>query len=153
MDNNGEGAEAGFVSVVFAVFACAVRLVDDPRLKEGESNDGMGIIFYERCVLFFLFFPIPYLHAHLTQPDRAMILHYIGHSYTQLAHVQCFVLLASFLASLNCLPQAWLLVGQAVRTAQDLGLHVSGAFLTENKIGKLIMRVIAFSTSPDPHCH
>jgi hypothetical protein len=34
--------------------------------------------------------------------------------------------LSSFLCSVNCLPQAWLLVGQAVRTAQDLGLHVSG---------------------------
>lgn len=33
--------------------------------------------------------------------------------------------MSSFLCSVNCLPQAWLLTGQAVRTAQDLGLHVS----------------------------
>lgn len=56
---------------------------------------------------------------------RAMVLYYIGHSNTQLAQVQCFVILASFLCSVNCLPQAWLVVGQAVRIAQDLGLHVS----------------------------
>lgn len=53
-----------------------------------------------------------------------MILYYIGHSNTQLAQVQCFVILASFLCSVNCLPQAWLVIGQAVRIAQDLGLHV-----------------------------
>jgi hypothetical protein len=58
-----------------------------------------------------------------------MILYYIGHAATQLAHVQAFVLLASFLASINSLPQAWLMCGQAVRIAQDLGLHV-GAFVT-----------------------
>ena len=34
--------------------------------------------------------------------------------------------MSSFLCSVNCLPQAWLLVGQAVRAGQDLGLHVSG---------------------------
>ena len=56
-----------------------------------------------------------------------MILYYIGNTQgnTQLAQVQAFTLLSSFLCSVNCLPQAWLMVGQAVRTAQDLGLHVS----------------------------
>ena len=43
----------------------------------------------------------------------------------QVEHVQCFLLMSSFLCSVNCLPQAWLLVGQAVRAAQDIGLHVS----------------------------
>jgi len=62
------------------------------------------------------------LEAHICS---AMILYYIGQGNTQLAQVQAFVLLASFLCSVNCLPQAWLMVGQAVRTAQDLGLHVS----------------------------
>ena len=54
-----------------------------------------------------------------------MILYYTGHTATQLAHVQAFVLLSSYLASINSLPQSWLLCGQAVRIAQDLGLHVS----------------------------
>lgn len=56
--------------------------------------------------------------------DRALILHYISHASIQMSHVQCFVLMASFLCSVNCLPQAWLLIGQAVRMAQDLGYHV-----------------------------
>lgn len=56
---------------------------------------------------------------------RALILHYISHASIQVSHVQSFILMSSFLCSINCLPQAWLLVGQAVRSAQDLGLHVS----------------------------
>lgn len=56
---------------------------------------------------------------------RALILHYISHASIQMFHVQSFILMSSFLCSINCLPQAWLLVGQAVRSAQDLGLHVS----------------------------
>ena len=43
----------------------------------------------------------------------------------QVEHVQCFLLMSTFLCSVNCLPQAWILVGQAVRIAQDIGLHVS----------------------------
>ncbi len=55
----------------------------------------------------------------------ALILHYISSASMQVEHVQCFLLMSSFLCSVNCLPQAWLLVGQAVRAAQDIGLHVS----------------------------
>lgn len=61
---------------------------------------------------------------------RALILHYISHASIQVSHVQSFILMSSFLCSVNCLPQAWLLVGQAVRTAQDLGLHVSTAHVS-----------------------
>ena len=71
------------------------------------------------------FLHYPRLFRRLTLFPSAMILYYIGHTATQLAHVQAFVLLASFLASINSLPQAWLMCGQAVRIAQDLGLHVS----------------------------
>lgn len=67
-----------------------------------------------------------YLFSSIDLPyfDRALILHYISHASIQMSHVQCFVLMASFLCSVNCLPQAWLLIGQAVRMAQDLGYHV-----------------------------
>lgn len=61
----------------------------------------------------------------MTFSASALILHYISHASIQITHVQCFVLLSSFLCAVNCLPQAWLLVGQAVRMSQDLGLHVS----------------------------
>ncbi|CCM02825.1 uncharacterized protein FIBRA_04937 [Fibroporia radiculosa] len=97
--------QTAFIALVCAVFAVSARFVNDPRLSRGENLDdgGMGMVYYE----------------------RALILHYISHASSQLEHVQCFTLLSSFLCSVNCLPQAWLLVGQAVRIAQDIGLHRS----------------------------
>jgi len=117
-------SEIGFAIVVFAVFACAARFVNDLRLacKEPDRADaGMASVYYERLASALSTYILP---ADIVFPS-AMILYYIGHSATQLAHVQAFVLLASFLASINSLPQAWLMCGQAVRIAQDLGLHVS----------------------------
>ncbi|CUA77561.1 Activator of stress genes protein 1 [Candida albicans SC5314] [Rhizoctonia solani] len=113
MDDNGANSYPGFTSLVFAVFAVAARILIDPRIVRpppfgaldsvDETIRPTALIFYE----------------------RSMMLYYIGQTVTQLAHVQTFVLLSSFLASINCLPQAWLLCGQAVRTGQDLGLHRS----------------------------
>ena len=41
--------ETAFIALVFAVFACAAQLVDDPRLKgEKEDDGGMGMVYYER---------------------------------------------------------------------------------------------------------
>ncbi|KZT62356.1 hypothetical protein CALCODRAFT_548993 [Calocera cornea HHB12733] len=93
--------DAGFQSTIFGVFAIAARFHNDPRLGDVNKDGGLAMTFY----------------------DRAMILHFIGATKTQLAHVQCVVLLSSFLASWNLLAESWLLLGQAVRTAQDLGLH------------------------------
>ena len=44
--------ETAFLSLVNAVFACAAKLVDDPRLSGGEGLDesGMGMVYYERYV-------------------------------------------------------------------------------------------------------
>jgi hypothetical protein len=70
------------------------------------------------------------------------MLYIIDHAYTQFAHVQCFALLSVFLASLNRLPQAWLLVGQAVRTAQDLGLHRSPKLLKLSQVDKETRRKV-----------
>ncbi|KAJ7667783.1 fungal-specific transcription factor domain-containing protein [Mycena polygramma] len=105
--------------VAFSSFA---RLVEDTRLSISESLDdgGMGMLYYE----------------------RALILQYISHANTQIAHVQCFILLSSFLCSVNCLPQAWILVGQAVRTGQDLGLHRSPRRLVITPIEKETRRKV-----------
>jgi hypothetical protein len=47
-------SETAFVSLVFAVFACAAHLVDDPRLRakigERDEDGGMGMVYYERSV-------------------------------------------------------------------------------------------------------
>ena len=42
--------ETAFMSLVFAVFACAAQLIEDPRLSTGGSLDdgGMGMVYYER---------------------------------------------------------------------------------------------------------
>ena len=117
-----------FISLVFAIFACAARIVDDPRLRIGDDSC-RGMVYYERLVNKSLFFFKNFIcNFNNSVIDSALVLHYISHASTQLAHVQCIVLLSSFLCAVNCLPQAWLLVGQAVRMAQDLGLHVSYLF-------------------------
>ncbi|KAI0254283.1 fungal-specific transcription factor domain-containing protein [Lactifluus subvellereus] len=114
-------SQTAFIAMVFALFACAAQLVEDPRLKgEKEDDGGMGMVYYE----------------------RALILHYISHASVQVAHVQCFILMSSFLCSVNCLPQAWLLIGQAVRAAQDLGLHRSPRRLNVSTIDKETRRKI-----------
>ena len=45
--------EAPFLSLVFALFACAAGLVQDPRLNISERPDdgGMGMFYYERYVV------------------------------------------------------------------------------------------------------
>jgi hypothetical protein len=45
-----ERADAGFVSVLFGVFACAARIVDDKRLVLEGGDGGMSMVYYERCV-------------------------------------------------------------------------------------------------------
>ncbi|PIL36804.1 transcription factor [Ganoderma sinense ZZ0214-1] len=113
---------APFVALVCSVFAVASRFVDDPRLTTPDNLDeaGMGMVYHE----------------------RALILHYISAASMQVEHVQCFVLMSSFLCSVNCLPQAWLLVGQAVRAAQDIGLHRSPRRLLITPIEKETRRKI-----------
>lgn len=54
MDHVGDASIAGrqtaFLALLNAVFACAAKLVDDPRLVAGEGLDdaGMGMVYYER---------------------------------------------------------------------------------------------------------
>ena len=56
MDHIGDVAfaqsETAFSSLVFAVFACAARIVDDDRLTAYELGDdgGAGMLYYERSV-------------------------------------------------------------------------------------------------------
>lgn len=44
--------EAAFISLVFGVFACAARLLDDSRISPENSQDdgGSGMVYYERCI-------------------------------------------------------------------------------------------------------
>ena len=49
-DANTARSQTAFFALVNAVFACAAKLVDDPRLSAGEGLDdaGMGMVYYER---------------------------------------------------------------------------------------------------------
>lgn len=50
-DNRLARSQTAFISLVFAVFACAANILDDPRLKTERSDDGgMGMVYYERQV-------------------------------------------------------------------------------------------------------
>lgn len=44
--------ETAFISLIFAVFACAANLVQDDRLSMNGRTDegGMGMVYYERYV-------------------------------------------------------------------------------------------------------
>lgn len=44
--------ETAFLSLMFALFACAANLVEDPRLTTSDRHDdgGMGMVYYERYV-------------------------------------------------------------------------------------------------------
>ena len=140
MDNKHDGqqvrAQAPFVALICSVFAVASRFVEDPRLITSDNPDeaGMGMVYHERYVPS-LFAAIP--SNFCGGPFSALILHYTSNASMLVEHVQGFLLMSSFLCSINCLPQAWLLVGQAVRAAQDIGLHVSCLSLTRRRISCL----------------
>ena len=56
MDHTGDVTlarqETAFLALTNALFACAAKLVDDPRLSSNEGLDdaGMGMVYYERCL-------------------------------------------------------------------------------------------------------
>ncbi|KAL4933996.1 MFS transporter [Aspergillus undulatus] len=89
----------GFISVFFAVCACASSLL--PRASGSSALP--GIEYYQ----------------------KALLLHFASSGEVFLEQVQCLGLLALCSAGWNTLSQSWRFPGQAVRLAQNLGLHVS----------------------------
>ncbi|KLT44815.1 hypothetical protein CC85DRAFT_241736 [Cutaneotrichosporon oleaginosum] len=109
---------AGFMSVVFAVFALGERVLVTSaawhrmrsKLSNGELSDQdspqpgeaeAGVIWFE----------------------RAQVLHYSSIREIDIYQVQCLTLLSAFQAAVNSMPMSWLLASQALRIAQDIGLH------------------------------
>nr|XP_019010220.1 uncharacterized protein I206_04688 [Kwoniella pini CBS 10737]OCF49001.1 hypothetical protein I206_04688 [Kwoniella pini CBS 10737] len=105
MDTRARGAlptQGTFLAVVFAMFALGERVLDhEDTVLPGEAE--AGVIWFE----------------------RAQILHYTCLKDLNIKQVQCLTLMAAFQASVNAMPMSWLLAGQALRVAQDLGLHRS----------------------------
>lgn len=92
--------DTGFLSVFFAVLACASALL--PTDSDGSSPFA-GFKFYESAISLF----------------------YGSTGEGSIEQVQCLALLSMCAAGWNTVAQGWKFAGQAVRAAQDLGLHVS----------------------------
>jgi hypothetical protein len=75
---------------------------------------------------------------------RAQILHYTTLRDVNIYQVQCLTLMAAFQASVNAMPMSWLLAGQALRVAQDLGLHVRCSSLS-------VLSSLTFACSDQRH--
>jgi hypothetical protein len=56
--------------------------------------------------------------------QSAILLHFKSSGEGSIEQFQCLALLSMCLAGWNALAQSWKFAGQAVRSAQNLGLHV-----------------------------
>lgn len=95
--SKGNIRDRRFMMVFFAVCACASSL-----LPSGSGTQLSGNEYYE----------------------KALLLYYSSAGEASLARVQCLGLLALCTAGWNILAQSWMLAGQAVRAAMDVGLHL-----------------------------
>jgi hypothetical protein len=107
------------MSVLFAVFALGERVIvttaawERERAKqEANAPPGERVLpgEAESGVLWF---------------ERSQVLHFSSIREIDIHQVQCLTLLSAFQASVNAMPNSWLLASQALRIAQDIGLHVS----------------------------
>ena len=91
------GGDRKFLMVFFAICACTSSL-----LPAGSGNQLTGNEYYE----------------------KSLLLYYSSAGEASLERVQCLGLLALCTAGWNILAQSWMLAGQAVRAAMDIGLHL-----------------------------
>jgi hypothetical protein len=97
-ERSASNVDSGFLSVFFAVCACASGLPREP----GSSPMHTGLQYYQSAIL----------------------LHFKSSGEGSIEQFQCLALLSMCLAGWNALAQSWKFAGQAVRAAHDLGLHV-----------------------------
>ncbi|KAK8858801.1 hypothetical protein IAR55_003031 [Kwoniella newhampshirensis] len=100
--------DSHFLCVLFAVYASAASLTkkvfhDRTEFEFSSPKEYIGLEFYE----------------------KALYMYWIGFRTMKLENIVCMALLSACLAGWNTLSQSWVLAGQAVRGAQDLGLHRS----------------------------
>ncbi|RSL64574.1 hypothetical protein CEP53_004012 [Fusarium sp. AF-6] len=87
-----------FLSVFFAVCACASGLI-----ASGNQSAFPGLEFYE----------------------KALLLHFSTTGQASVERTQCLALVSMCCSGWNTLSSSWHFAGQAVRAAQDLGMHLS----------------------------
>lgn len=92
------GWDRNFLSVFFAVCACASSLV----ASDGNNSTFPGLEYYE----------------------RALLVHYSTTGQATMERAQCLALVSMCCAGWNTLSLSWHFAGQAVKAAQDLGMHL-----------------------------
>ncbi|KIR51450.1 hypothetical protein I315_06149 [Cryptococcus gattii Ru294] len=111
------------ISVVFVIFALSERAIVTSRAWKREMAKAEGDDDGQETVL------LGEAEAGVIWYERAQTLHYTTLKDVNIHQVQCHTLLAAFQASVNAMPMSWLVAGQAIRAAQDLGLHRSATRL------------------------
>lgn len=96
-----------FLLVFYSICACASSL-----LPPSSESSFPGIEYYE----------------------KALLLYYASTGEASLERVQCLALLSMCAAGWNTLTQSWTLAGQAVRAAQDIGIHLSTPFVRSSPL-------------------
>ncbi|KAF2020211.1 hypothetical protein BU24DRAFT_477361 [Aaosphaeria arxii CBS 175.79] len=91
--------DSGFLSVFFAVLACVSNLTS----SEGPNSTYPGLEFYE----------------------KALLLYYSSNGKISKAQTQCLALLSMCCSGYNEASTSWHFAGQAVRSAQEQGFHMS----------------------------
>ncbi|EWY83518.1 hypothetical protein FOYG_13326 [Fusarium oxysporum NRRL 32931] len=94
----GSIQDSGFLSVFFAVCACASNLT----APDGNHSSFPGLEFYE----------------------RALLLHFATTGQATKSRTQCLGLISMCCAGWNTLSTSWHFAGQAVRACQELGMHL-----------------------------
>ncbi|KAL9933080.1 hypothetical protein V8E36_007798 [Tilletia maclaganii] len=137
-----------FLATLFAVFACASRVLKDPRVctawPSGTGADvaeGLAVPFHSRLreqdVWQHQFDASTTPRGETSGPvngpnfalaglsffERAQVLSLHRVSDTRLEQVQCTALLALYMSACNCAARAWILCGTALRVAIDIGIH------------------------------
>ncbi|ORY57697.1 fungal-specific transcription factor domain-domain-containing protein [Leucosporidium creatinivorum] len=116
------------MALVFAVLACASPLVDDRRAQnQGRFNPALGATFSLQSTV-----GVERNGVGFYGTANILVLH--GVTDATLEQVQTYALFALFLCNSNCAARAWIVLGQAIRFAVDLGLHRS---LAQAKLPKL----------------
>ncbi|CVK95812.1 uncharacterized protein FMAN_13738 [Fusarium mangiferae] len=94
----GSLQDSGFLSVFFAVCACASSLT----APDGNHSSFPGLEFYE----------------------KALVLHCATTGQATKYRAQCLALMSMCCAGWNTLSTSWNFAGQAVRASQELGMHL-----------------------------
>ncbi|CAI6014040.1 unnamed protein product [Clonostachys chloroleuca] len=114
---SNDNVDAKFLSVFFAVCACASTLIP----LDGKSTSFPGLDYYQ----------------------KSLILYYASTGEASVERVQCVALLAMCAGGWNTLTQSWTFAGQAVRAAQDLGMHLSSLTAVSTEPSDLIKQQLS----------